>query len=143
MNWHDYFMGIAHAASQKSKDPSTKVGAVIVSPINRLVSTGWNGFPRLCNDSPELYKNRSVKYSRTIHAELNAILFAQRDLNYHKIYCTMAPCDRCAAVIIQSGISVVISPTIPENAAERWADSVNAANEMFFEAGVQRVEVRQ
>ncbi len=141
MNWHQYFLNLAHAVSLKSRDPSTKVGAVIACPQNRVVSTGWNGFPRGCNDSPELYADRAKKYSRTLHAETNAILFAARKLDHHRIYCTMAPCDRCAALIIQSGISVVFSPPMPADAAPRWAEAVASADEMFREAGVLRVEI--
>lgn len=141
MNWHAYFMSLAAAVATKSKDPSTKVGAVIVCPQNRVVSTGWNGFARGCDDSPEIYADRAKKYSRTVHAEANAILFAQRNLAHHRLYCTMAPCDRCAALIVQSGIACVISPPLPADASERWAGAVVEANAMFREAGVLRVEV--
>ena len=44
--WDDYFIQISQLISEKSRDPSTKCGAVIVDPDNQIVSTGFNGFPR-------------------------------------------------------------------------------------------------
>ncbi|NCA14162.1 MAG: hypothetical protein EBS89_08535, partial [Proteobacteria bacterium] len=77
-DWDRWFLGLAHYVSTASKDPSTKVGAVIVDAERRVVSVGYNGLPRGVEDSEERLHNREVKYKMIIHAERNAILFAQR-----------------------------------------------------------------
>ena len=117
-----------------SKDPSTKVGAVIVNEYNRFVSMGYNGFPRKMKDDNRLH-DRSLKYPRIIHAEINAILFAQRDLEGCTLY-TMPfmPCEKCAPVIIQTGIKRVVS-VFSNN--PRWTDSFKVAKDMFDETGVE------
>lgn len=143
MNKHAALLRVASAVAEMSKDPSTRVGAIIVDPIGRIVSAGYNGFARGCDDSPEMYADREKKYSRTSHAETNAILFAKADLTKHSIYCTMAPCDRCAVMIIQSGITNVFCPPLPADAAPRWAEAVKSAREMFREACVIVHEVSQ
>ena len=79
MRQEDYFMGIARAVAMKSKDPKTKVGAVIVDADNRIVSTGYNGMPYKCDES-KLSWERPHKYHYVIHAEMNAVLNARRDL---------------------------------------------------------------
>lgn len=142
--WVDYFIGMCKHAATMSKDPSTKVGAVIVDGQRRVVSIAYNGFPRGCDDSPEHYANREVKYSRMMHAELNAILHAHRDLMHCSLFVwPFPPCDRCAAAIIQSGIGRVYCPPLPADAAPRWADAVKNAREMFREACVIVHEVSQ
>ena len=81
-NPHQHFCQHATLLARRSKDPSTQVGCVIVDPHERrAVSEGYNGFPRGCNDDPEIYQDRDVKYLRTIHAEVNAIITARRDLS--------------------------------------------------------------
>lgn len=133
MNWTDYFMRLAHDAALKSKDPSTKVGAVIVDPRNRIVSLGFNGFPK---GVPDNTVDRDVKLLRTIHAEQNAILFAQRDITGFTMYSTHIPCARCAAVIVQSGVARVVYPEPDEAFAERWADDIRESQFMMLAVGL-------
>src|SRR5688500_6959549 len=78
--WTERYMELAAHVAQYSKDPSTKAGAVIVDPSNRVISLGFNGLPKGVLDSKERLENREVKYKLILHAETNAILFAQRDL---------------------------------------------------------------
>ena len=94
-----------------SKDPSTKCGAVITHPDHRVVSVGFNGFPKGTSDDIELYNNRDEKYRRVVHSEKNAILFAKGiDLNDCIMYIVpMPPCSQCAGMIIQSGIKRVVT----------------------------------
>lgn len=133
--WNQRLIELAHLVAGWSKDPSTKVGAVIVDPFNRVLSLGYNGFPRRVVDSRDRLEDRPRKYQLTVHAELNAILNAHAPLAGTRLYCTLLPCAECAKAIIQSGITHVICPAPPEG-YERWADSWRPAQEMFLEAGV-------
>lgn len=103
MNSTDYFMSIAKAVAQKSKDPSTKVGTVIVDPSNRVVSTGYNGFVAGCDESVLSYE-RPEKYLYVIHSEVNAILQAKINLDGCKMFTTFSPCVNCLKHILQSGV---------------------------------------
>lgn len=138
MNWDTYFADLCKAVAQKSKDPSTKVGAIIVGPDKEIRSTGWNGFPRGVYDIPERYANREIKYKLVAHGELNAICNAARvgtPLNGCSLYVyPFFPCSECAKAIIQVGIKeiVVISERPPLN----WESMIEAAKTMFDEAGV-------
>lgn len=109
MDWPSYFHGIARAVSLKSKDPSTRVGCVIVGPAREIRSTGWNGLPRGVIDLPERME-RPAKYDWTIHAEANAIANAARAgiaLNGCTVYVTHMPCRHCAGLLVQAGIRCV------------------------------------
>ena len=113
ISWDEYFMGVALLAAQRSKDPNTQVGACIVDDQNRILSTGYNGFPQGCSDD-EFPWNRDeslgeTKYQFVVHAELNAILNARgKTLAGSKVYVALFPCNECAKAIIQSGIKEVI-----------------------------------
>ncbi len=114
ISWDEYFMGIALLSSKRSKDPSTQVGACIVNAANRIVSVGYNGFPRGCSDEEFPWdrtadNQNDTKYPFVCHAELNAILNSYgREMNGSRIYVALFPCNECAKAIIQSGISEVI-----------------------------------
>ena len=136
INWDDRFLALADHIASWSKDPSTKVGAVIVRPNRTIASVGYNGFPRGVNDDLERLNDRPTKYSMTVHAEANAILSADGRIDGCTLYVTpLHPCSNCAALIIQSGISKVVAgmPTDPAH----WADSFAKAKMMFDEAGVE------
>ena len=114
ISWDEYFMGVAMLAARRSKDPSTQVGACIVSQDNIIISTGYNGMPKGCSDD-EFPWDRSgetdaqTKYPYVVHAELNAILNASgRDLRGSRIYVALFPCNECAKAIIQCGIKEVM-----------------------------------
>ena len=139
-DWDIHFLAIAKLCSKKSKDPSTKVGAVIFDSDKRIVSVGYNGFPKNISDDPEKYLNREIKYQMVIHAEINAILFAKRDLNN----CSIATwpfisCSNCTSAIIQAGIKKIVSPKLPENLIERWGKSCDLSIEMYKQANVEIV----
>jgi dCMP deaminase len=134
--WDERFLKAADEVSSWSKDPSTKVGCVIVdSDLQRRVGEGFNGFPRFMSDAPELYKDRDTKYARTIHAELNAVLFAKKTEGC-TAYVTHPPCTSCALVLIQSGISRVVCARPSDDLLSRWADSLEMAKGFFDEAEV-------
>lgn len=111
LSWDDYFMGIALLSAKRSKDPNTQLGCCIVSPDNIIMSIGYNGFPRGCNDDNLPWEREGklvdTKYPYVVHAELNAILNSNRDLRGCKLYVGMHPCNECAKAIIQAGIKEV------------------------------------
>lgn len=112
LGWDDYFMLMAMIVSQRSKDPSTQVGAIIVNTENVVVGTGYNGFPRGM-DSNKFPWERSgekadVKYSYICHAEENAIHNSSGSLKACRMYCTLFPCNECAKAIIQNGIKEIV-----------------------------------
>ena len=111
ISWDEYFMGVAKLAAHRSKDPSTQVGACIVSPDDIIISTGYNGMPKGCSDDefPWNREGEDTKYPYVVHAELNAILNANgRDLRGSRVYVALFPCNECAKAIIQSGVKEVV-----------------------------------
>ena len=113
ISWDEYFMGIAILSAQRSKDPSTQVGACIVDKSNRIVSLGYNGFPNGISDEDFSWEREGgvldTKYAFVCHAEKNAILNVRgRDVSGCKLYVTLFPCNECAKMVIQSGITEVI-----------------------------------
>jgi dCMP deaminase len=135
MNWNRYLMRFADTAAIKSKDPSTKVGCVIVGEDREILSTGFNGLPRGVADLPERMA-RPVKYYLTSHAEENAVAHAARvgaRLKGASAYTTHFPCSRCARMLIQAGVARVVSgggtTSMPE-------EEFSYARMMFSEAGV-------
>ena len=130
--WDYRFLDMAAMVASWSKDPSTKVGAVIVAPDRTVVSLGYNGFPRGMRDSLELYLDRDEKLKRVVHAEMNAILTARRDLTDCTLYTwPFLPCNQCASMIMQTGITRVVSVTAEKELAERWGmqDSIRMLEE--------------
>lgn len=134
MNWDEYYLGMAEYASTKSKDPSTKVGAVVVRPDMSVASVSYNGLPRGVCDTSERLNDRDTKLSMILHAEQNAILSAHERLTNCTVYVwPMPPCSHCAAVLIQAGIKRVVAPS-PQR---RWVESCLLGREMLREAGVE------
>lgn len=138
MEWDEYFLNLAFNVAQKSKDPSTKVGAVIVDQDKRVISTGYNGFPRCMKDTEERYANREEKYSRIIHAEMNALIFAKQSVDMCTLYTyPLAPCERCVVHMLQAGIQrfVFMLSTNP-----RWEDAIQTSKNYIHECGAEWVE---
>nr|ABK93812.1 unknown [Populus trichocarpa] len=116
LSWDDYFMAIAFLSAERSKDPNRQVGACLVSQNGIILGIGYNGFPRGCSDDklPWAKKSKSgdpleTKYPYVCHAEVNAILNTNHaSAAGQKLYVTMFPCNECAKIIIQSGVSEVI-----------------------------------
>lgn len=134
--WDRRFLALASHISSWSKDPSTKVGAVISDLNMRVISLGFNGPPRGINDERAL-KDRETKYATTIHAEENAILFASQPLQGYFLYITHLPCSNCASKIIQVGISRIICPSPTEDMLSRWKNSFDLSQQILQEAGVK------
>jgi len=133
--WDRHWLGVAKAVSKGSKDPSTKIGAIIIRPDRSEVSWGYNGFPNGIADTLERLNNREIKYGLVLHGEENALLKACEDVTGCTIYIwPLFSCKRCALQIIQSGIKRVVSPP---PASERWQASYEEAMTLYREAGVQ------
>lgn len=140
--WDKRFLEMAKLVSEWSKDPSTKVGAVIVDTKNRIVSVGFNGYPSGIRD--EGLDNREDKYPKIVHAEINAILFANRNIINNRLYVyPLLPCARCMAVIIQTGISQIFVQTTAVGIAamERSPASYKTGLEMAKEANIEIVTI--
>ena len=106
--WDEAFMVMTYTIAQRSKDPSTKVGALIVSPDNRIRGVGYNGMPQGNDQFPW---SRPEKYNFVLHAEENAVLNADggvASLRGCRIYCNYFSCHHCSAIIAQVGINEII-----------------------------------
>lgn len=140
--WHRRFLALAQHVEAWSKDPSMKVGAVIVDSNRRILSLGYNGFPRGVKDLDYRYEDRSLKYPLVVHAEVNAVVSAGHDLRGATLYCsTGVPCPDCMGVIIQAGIDEVVYPPQRQPAASKgktdWEKAGTLSKTMATEAGVQ------
>lgn len=138
ISWDEYFMGVAILSGMRSKDPGTQVGACIVSEDNKILSMGYNGFPKGCSDEefPWTREGEGInnKYFYATHSELNAILnYRGGSLEGAKIYVSLFPCNECAKAIIQAGIKTIVYDS------DKYADtpSVMASKRMFNAAGVR------
>lgn len=139
MGWDQKFMGLARHISTWSKDPSTKVGAVIVDDRRCVRSHGYNGFPRGIADTAERLYDRDWKLAHTVHAERNAILNAPVPVLGCVLYITAAPCGDCVLEIIQGGIREVVIPVASQDPfAERadWAEKLQAGLSDLVEVGI-------
>ena len=132
--WSERFMALAEHVATWSKDPSTKVGCVIIDKQNRVVSIGFNGFPRGVRDDIARYQDRDTKLLFVAHAERNALDNAPLSVEGCTLYSPLLPCNECAKSIIQKGIKKVVSYTpVKDKPDFHW----DITKKMFQEAGVQ------
>jgi dCMP deaminase len=138
ISWEEYFMAVAQLSAQRSKDPNSQVGACIVNRNKRIIGIGYNGFPTGCNDD-ELPWSRDgdyldTKYAYVCHAEMNAITNASNkpDLAGAVLYVSLFPCNECAKLVVQVGITEVVY------LADKYPDQdiFIAARKIFDMAGV-------
>lgn len=135
--WDLRFLELSKLVSTWSKDPSTKVGAVITDANNRIISIGYNGFPQGVVDDSRL-DNRDTKYKMIVHGEMNAILFANKSLDNCTLYTyPFMPCPRCSSMIIQTGIKRVVSY---KNTVDRWEEEFKLSRSLFNEANIEYYE---
>ena len=135
--WDKRFYELAKHIATWSKDPSTQVGAIIITPNKRIVATGYNGMPTNINDFKYDRWARPTKYMWVEHAERNAIYHAARhgtSIEGCSLYVTTFPCADCARAIIQSGISCLIAPYYTED--KKWIKSWKVSEEMLIEAKI-------
>lgn len=141
--WDYRFLDLASLVASWSKDPSTQTGAVIVGPDNGVISVGFNGFPAAMPDTKELYENRDEKYSRIIHCEVNALLYAGRPIPYGSSLYTVPfmSCDRCVVQMIQAGIQRFVAPLASLDKLERWGEAFNRTRRYILECGGELDEI--
>ena len=132
--WHARFLSLAREVAGWSKFPD-KTGAVIVDHNNRVVSTGYCGFPRGMGDAPHLLGDRDARKRLGVHAEVNAILWAKKDIAGLSLYSTRAPCISCAVVIMNSGLLAVHSPQ-PDQQSSYYQGQVEAMR-LMKQAGIE------
>ncbi len=140
--WDECFMQIAQVIAERSKDPSTQAGAVIVDANNIVIGLGYNGFPRGCGDDQLPWEREGEftenKYAYVVHAEENAVYNANKDTAGSKIYCTLFPCNECTKTLIQSGIKEVIFASDKYRDLPPWV----ASRKMLDLSGVKYREYR-
>lgn len=140
---HEHYMDVAKSVSKMSKDPSTKVGCIIVNASSgSVISTGYNGFPRKAEDNSRLHV-REAKYALTVHAEQNAITNAARHgipLENSTLYVYGAPCcEACALLIVQVGVKTVVESGIAgcsDATKELWIERNKISQQIFSECGI-------
>lgn len=152
--WDNHFLELALLHSRMSKDPSTRVGSVIVGSDREVISAGFNGFPRGVADTAERLADRDQKLKLIVHAEMNAVLAAAR-LGIRVKGCVLylaanddsglvwggPPCTRCTVEIIQAGITEVVSYPV-KAVPSRWHEDLKLSRQILEEAGVNYREVR-
>jgi dCMP deaminase len=136
-DWDKRFLDLCEHVATWSKDPSTKLGSVIVDDKKRIVSVGYNGFPRGVFDFEERYDDRPTKYLFVAHAERNALDNAPMMVDNCTLYVTLLPCNECAKSIIQKGITKVVTYRPTREDVFNW----NITLSMFNEAGVEVIYV--
>jgi dCMP deaminase len=139
--WHQRFIKLAKEYSTWSKDPSTQVGAVAIDPnTRRVLSGGYNGFPRGIEDTDERLNDRDLKHSLVVHAEMNLIYNATRSgisLEGSHLYVWGLPvCSECAKGIIQTGVKIVFVAESCVDIKPFWVESWSKTKGMFLEAGI-------
>ena len=143
--WDHKFIGLSKHIAQWSKDTNRKNGAIVVDSDNIVLSMGYNGFPRGCDDSISERYDRPDKYFYTEHAERNSIYHAARhgvSLKGCSMYVTMFPCSDCARAIIQSGIKKLITPK-PDLSSQIWGKHFEISLEMLREANVEIIMINE
>lgn len=139
-HWRNRFAAMMQEPRSWSKDPSTQVGALIVTPDRRQISTGYNGLPRgMSDDYADMDRARKLRW--TIHAEHNAVLNAAFDVAGCHLFSSLPLCCRCAAVALQVGIGAVYFPPMPSDLAERWGDEFAEAEAELRGHGVMVVKL--
>lgn len=140
--WDKRFLQIAQMVSTWSKDPSTQCGAVIVRPNKTICSVGFNGFPQAMPDNPLWYSNREEKYSRIVHCEKNALIFAGENVKGYTLYTyPFCSCDRCIVEMAQAGITRFVCPEPSQDILSRWHDSIMKTRQYVAEMDLKLLEV--
>jgi dCMP deaminase len=132
--WDYRYLCLAKHVAGWSKDPSTRVGAVITLD-NHVVSLGFNGLPRGVQDTPMRLQARELKYKLIVHGEMNAMNFASCPLKGATLYTyPFMPCSVCAGSVIQHGFKEIVAP-YSDN--QRWKESFDLTEMILREAGVE------
>ena len=139
LTYDDLFMNMAYLISMKSKDESTKIGAVVVDDDNIVVSMGFNSLPRGINDNIKERQKNPHKYSFMAHAERNSIYNSSRkgiSLKNYTLYTLGFPCSGCTIAIIQSGIKEIVLCSNWQYNNNKWNEESKISKEMLDEANI-------
>lgn len=141
--WDRRFLDLARLVSTWSRDPSTQTGAAIVAPDKRVVSVGFNGFPQGMRDDASLYADREVKYSKIVHCEVNALIFAGGRVDGCTLFThPFLSCDRCCVQMLQAGIMRFVAPKPTEDQSSRWGTAFERTKRYIEEvAGASWLEI--
>lgn len=138
-SWDAWMLGLAAYVSTRSRDPSTKVGAVLMRPDKTIASVGYNGLPRGIADDERLH-DREWKYANVVHAEINALVHAREPVGGYTLFVyPFHPCSNCAAAIIQAGVTRIVTLEPAPEQKDRWGASFLYATNALREAGVSVV----
>lgn len=141
-DWRLRFLDLAAHVASWSKDPSTKTGAVIIRPDRTVASVGYNGFPRQMGDWDARYRDREEKYSRIVHAEVNALVHCREPVQGYTVYIyPFMPCDRCFVQLAQAGIAQIVAPVAQGAARERWEPVFVKVRGYAMECGIPITEL--
>jgi dCMP deaminase len=144
--WNKRFVRLAKEYSTWSKDPSSQIGAVAIDPVSkRILSGGYNGFPRGIADTPERLNDRPTKHKYVVHAEANMIYNATHagvNLAGSHVYVWGLPiCSECAKAIIQVGVSKVYIVLSTVSKSPYYQESWELSKSMFEECGIEINEI--
>jgi dCMP deaminase len=134
---------MAQKMAEASKDPSTKCGAIIIDRQGRIVNGGYNGFPQDMEDKDKFYNDREEKYARIIHAEMNAVILAGRQIPKGSTLYTwpFLSCHRCAVHCIQAGVRRFVAPKPSKEILSRWSDSLKRSRRYIRSMRARVVEI--
>lgn len=152
--WDAAFIQQALQWASMSKDPNTRVGAIIVGPDRETRSTGFNGFPRGIADTHERLYDCELKLKLIVHAERNALCNAARigtPLKGCTLYLAATddrhaiwggpPCTACTIELIQCGIAEIVSLVAKKTVPSKWLDDLEMAEALLKEAGIAYREI--
>ncbi len=139
--WDLRYLDLAARAGSWSKDPSTKVGAVLVRPNNRVAALGFNGFPPGEDDSPHLYLDKEYKHRHVIHAEVNALDSYGEFAVGHTLYSSFPCCTNCVAEAAKRGVSRIVSPPLitkgrRKDWVEKWGNEIYRSTYLAMQKGI-------
>lgn len=142
LKWDRRYIELARTVARWSKDPSTKVGAVLVRPNNSVASTGFNGFPPGHDDSPELYLDRDYKYKHVVHAEVNALNFFGQTARGFTLYTSFPCCPDCVELAGKAGVARIVYPRLDVSGrdaswAAEWRERLEKAQEVAHRYGIE------
>ena len=139
--WDEYFMRMCYLIAQKSHDPKTRIGSVLVRDRN-IIATGYNSFPRNIKDLPERYNDRELKRKIINHSEENTILTSARlgiNTSNTTLYTFGIPCVSCCKILLQGSVIEIVThnqwPNLIHN--QEWVESIKLSKMLIDEAGVK------
>lgn len=139
VEWDQLFMEKVYLIAKKSKDPRTKIGAVLVKN-NVAILEGFNGFPRKVKDYRSRYEDREIKYKLVVHAEANSVFVAAKlgiSIDGATCYTQGMPCNECCKALLQGGIKEIVIHSRWPSMGPKWEEAAKWSELMCDEAGIK------